>query len=140
MLGIIYLEIDMAGEEARSLEHRLTYRSAAAGPEDTATVRGGRTAVSAEHAVVLSSPVRGGPWVAVYHPSWQRGHRRVAYAIGGSARIPGRFAVDWFRVDSVGLRASPPEDEVANCYGYGEDVLAVADGEVVAVRTEGEAS
>ena len=135
-LAILYLEIEVDGELPRTLEHRVMYRGAADGPGDTAIVRGVQVPVSAERPVVLAPPVRGGPWVAVYHPSWQRGHRRVAYAVGGRARIPGRFAVDWFRVDSLGRSAAPPEDEVVNWYGHGADVLAVADGVIVAVRTD----
>jgi hypothetical protein len=136
VLGILYLEIESDGELPRTLEHRVIYRGAAESPADTATVRGARTPVLPARPVLLTPPVRGGPWVAVYHPSWQRGHRRVFYAIGGRARIPGRFAVDWFRVDSLGRRAAPPEDEVANWYGHGADVLAVAEGVVVGVRTD----
>lgn len=135
-LGILYLEIEMNGELPRTLEHQVTYRGTAGGPEEAATVRGGRTPVPSEPPVVLAPPVRGGQWVAVYHPSWQRGHRRVVYAVEGRARIPGRFAVDWFRVDSMGRRAAPPADEVANWYGHGADVLAVAEAVVATVRTD----
>jgi hypothetical protein len=66
----------------------------------------------------------------------ERGHRRVFYAVDGTARLPGRFAVDWMKVDSEGRLAEGDEDVVENYHGYGEDVLAVADGVVVAVRDD----
>jgi murein DD-endopeptidase MepM/ murein hydrolase activator NlpD len=133
---VLYLEIELDGDVPTALQHRVTYRGSEEGPGDTATVRAAPTPVRSEPPVVLSPPVRGGPWVAVYHPSWQRGHRRVVYAVAGRARIPGRFAVDWFKVDAMGRRAAPPEDEVANWYGHGAEVLAVAAGVVAAVRTD----
>ena len=37
--------------------------------------------------VILSPPLRGGPWVAVYDPGLKNGHRRVTVAIDGNARI-----------------------------------------------------
>lgn len=135
-LGIVYLEIDLEDDVPRALEHRVRYRDEGEDAPALALVQGARTPVRSERPVVLSPPVRGGPWVAVYHPSWERGHRRVVYAIGGRAHIPGRFAVDWFKVDSLGRHAGPTEDRVSDWYGHGADALAVADGVVVSVRTD----
>ena len=87
-----------------------------------------RIAVDRRALPVLTPPLRGGPWVAVYDPSLERGHRRVIYAVGGRAAIPGRFAVDWMR---PGLEQGGSGES-----GAGEDVLAVADGIVVAVRAD----
>lgn len=135
-VGVLYLEIPLRGEALPILEHRVRYRGARESSEAAALVRGARTHVRSDEPVLLSPPVRGGPWVAAYHPSWERGHRRVVYAIGGRGRIPGRFAVDWFRLDSLGRHAAPSEDEVADWHGHGADVLAVAHGVVEAVRTD----
>jgi murein DD-endopeptidase len=74
----------------------------------------------------LGPPLKGGPWVAVYQPSMDGGHRRVAYAVNGQAKIPGRFAIDWFKVDERGAHVS----------GAGAPVLAVRDGVVVAARDD----
>jgi hypothetical protein len=99
-------------------------------------VTGGEVVVDSAPAVVLAAPLRGGPWAAVYHPTWERGHRRVVYATEGRARIPGRFAVDWFLLDADGNRAHGDENVVANWLGHGAEVLAVADAVVAAVRND----
>lgn len=81
--------------------------------------------------VLLSPPLRGGNWTAIYDPSWQRGHRRVVYTTAGKQHIPGRFAIDFMQVDSV--KYARDENSTRTYYGYGAEVLAVADGEVAAV-------
>ncbi|MGH9382189.1 MAG: M23 family metallopeptidase [Thermoanaerobaculia bacterium] len=135
--GVLYLEIELADNAPpRALEHRIVYRVADPGAQQPAVVQGARTPVPPERPVVLTPPLRGGPWVAIYHPSWERGHRRVVYAVDGRARIPGRFAIDWVLLDADGRRADGDQDQVANWYGYGADVLAVADGVVVAARDD----
>ncbi len=94
-----------------------------------ATVDGAVSIVSNEAAVVLDAPLRGGPWVAIYDPLLMGGHRTAFYTLGGRARIPGRFAIDWIRLRSSGVidKATP---QLADWNGYGADVLAVADGTV----------
>lgn len=86
--------------------------------------------------VVLGPPLSGGPWVAVYDPGMARGHRRVVYAVDGVARIPGRFAIDWVKVDAEGRPSSGTPTAVTDYYGYGAAVLAVADATVAAVRDD----
>jgi murein DD-endopeptidase MepM/ murein hydrolase activator NlpD len=56
----------------------------------------------------------------------ERGHRRVPYAVAGRVTIPGRFAIDWFKVDESGNAVS----------GIGTPVLAVADGVVADIRDD----
>lgn len=82
--------------------------------------------------VTLAPPLAGGPWVAVFGPDLDRGHRRVFYTEAGRARIPGRFAIDWFKVDAAGRMFEGKRDSLENWYGYGADVLAVADARVAA--------
>ena len=84
--------------------------------------------------VVLSPPLRGGPWVAVYDPDLKAGHRRVIFAIDGKARIPARFAIDWIKLGPDGRSARGNASVPSNAYGYGEDVLAVADGVIADVK------
>jgi murein DD-endopeptidase len=85
--------------------------------------------------LVVGAPVEKGKWAAVYEPSWQRGHRRVFYTVDGKERLPGRFAIDFIKMDDKGLYSSGNPDSITNWFGYGTDVLAVADGVVVAVDT-----
>ena len=96
----------------------------------------GPTAVSSAPLPEIGPPLRGGDWVAVYEPGMERGHRRVVYATAGAARIPGRFAIDYFRVDEQGRTARGDGARVDDHLGYGAEVLAVADGVVAAVRDD----
>jgi hypothetical protein len=43
------------------------------------------TMVATEEAVVIGPPLRGGAWVAVYHPRLVGGHRTVYYTMNGKA-------------------------------------------------------
>ncbi|MGS2739097.1 M23 family metallopeptidase [Sinomicrobium sp. M5D2P17] len=89
-----------------------------------------------ETTVILGPPLCGGPWTAIYSPDWARGHRRVFYTERGKARIPGRFAIDFMQTDSKGKLVKGDKDQVKNWYGYGADVLAVADGTVASARDD----
>ena len=84
--------------------------------------------------VALGPPLAGGPWVAVHHPDWERGHRRVFYSVDGRTRLPGRFTIDFVRLDDEGRTSRGDADLVANSLGYGAAVLAVADAAVAATR------
>ena len=129
--GVLYLEWKLPSRHPRLLAHVLTY---AVQPNVDARVRGGRTAVSYAMGPPLGPPLRGGPWIAIHYAGWPKGHRRVFTAVDGKQRIPGRFAVDWVRVDDAGNLARGDPDVPANALGYGAAVLAVADATVAAVR------
>lgn len=135
--AVLYLEIE-AGTHAstRALSHRIDYRIMRKQGPVEATVDGARTAVNTTPLPVLSPPLRGGPWIAIHEPSWTRGHRRMVYAVAGRAHIPGRYAIDWVKLDAKGRITAGDEDRPADHYGYGEEVLAVADGVVVAARDD----
>jgi hypothetical protein len=85
-LGVLYLELELdGGPTPQELEHRALVHEVGADAPPPVVVRGGRVPIRAEPPAVLAPPLRGGPWAAVYHPSWERSHRRVVYAAGGGA-------------------------------------------------------
>jgi hypothetical protein len=131
--GVIYLEVAVNGAVPSQLEHRLTFHFQGQAPQQSTDAR---IPVREESPVVLSAPLRGGPWVAIHSPLWERGHRRVIYTVDGRERIPGRYAIDWMKVDAGGRFAPEDRNKVADWLGYGAEVLAVADGTVVAVRDD----
>ncbi|MEO6455951.1 MAG: M23 family metallopeptidase [Ginsengibacter sp.] len=91
--------------------------------------------VSEKTQLILGPPLSDGPWAAVYEPSWERGHRRVIYTVDGKARIPGRFAIDFIKLDNQGRYALGDNNLIKNWYGYEDDVLAVANGVVVSTQS-----
>jgi murein DD-endopeptidase len=131
---VVYIEWPAPKRRPRAIEHVVTY--ARLPGAETDVVRGARTAVSYTAGAPLGPPLRGGPWVAVHRADWARGHRRVFNAVGGQARIPGRFAVDWVRVDDAGHTVRNDADVPHDWLGYGAQVLAVANATVLAVRDD----
>jgi murein DD-endopeptidase MepM/ murein hydrolase activator NlpD len=131
--GVIYLEIELPRDQQKlALTHHLKLINQKT--KVSFEIHGANISHSATPQLSLGPPLTGGSWAAVYHPSWERGHRRVFYTQDGRDRIPGRFAIDFFKLDSQGRYANGAEDSIKNWYGYGMDVLAVADGSVASVE------
>ncbi len=131
--AVVYLAVD-----APDLAHRHISQVIRFSREDgsEATAQGGGFDVASSDPVILGAPLKGGPWVAVYSAQWTRGHRRVLYTVAGKVRIPGRFAIDWIKVDNAGKHAHGDGSRPAQWLGYGEPVLAVADAVVSAAMDD----
>lgn len=84
----------------------------------------------------ISPPLKNGEWIAIYSPIWERGHRRVINATGGKARISGRYAIDFVKVDTEGKYYNGDSDTVENYYSYGEKVYSGSSGTVVDLRND----
>jgi hypothetical protein len=125
----VWLDLADAISVPPVIRHRISYRVGGLGMgEERATIEAGITDVRRDSAVVLAAPLRGGPWAALYDPSSVAGHRRALFAIDGLARIPARFAIDWVKVTDEGRAFHGDRSIPSNYYGYGADVLSVADG------------
>ena len=130
--GIVYLEYEVIIEKELNLKHQLSYSVEG----KTYTTLGAKIKITNEETIILGSPLKGEPWVAINSPLWERGHRRVFYTVDGKARIPGRFAIDFMKLDKKGKTIEGNKNLVSNWYGYNADVLAVSDGEIASVRTD----
>ena len=136
MPAVVYLELSVeVGATPEAIEHRVTFHSEGKARE-SAVIQGASISVGTEPPVVLAAPLRDGPWAAIHDASWARGHRRYIYAVDGEATIPGRYAIDWILLDDDGRYATGDRNVVANRFGYGAEVLSVADGTVVAARDD----
>ncbi len=136
MNGVIYLSLPLDGEAPHALNHRMTFNAKQTGESHNAALMTDELAVDSSALPKFSAPLRGGLWAALYDPSMSRGHRRVVYAVDGHAHLPGRFAVDFFGVDAEGKTHRGSGERPSDYLGYGADVLAVADGTVVAARDD----
>ena len=134
--GVIYLEMTLPNNTSREFSHELVVETIHNKAVQSRSIKGGVTVINNQPALIVGAPLRAGDWAAVYEPSWTRGHRRVVYLIDEKYRIPGRFAIDFIQLDSVGKYASGDGNEIKNWYGYGTDVLAVADGVVAVARDD----
>lgn len=129
----VFIELQCTDALPQQVLHRLSARADAQALSAEA-----RTALPAERAVVIGPPVTGGPWVAVHDPRWAQGHRRVFRTRPGTGAlsIPGRFAIDFVRVDAQGQAAWGDTEIPSHWWSYGATAVAVADG-VVASVTDG---
>jgi len=136
--GVIYLEVALKQADAGvHLVHRLDVDTRNDRQEKKSfSIEGANVQLSKTSPVVLGMPLRGGPWVAIYEPSWERGHRRVMFTTDGEQHIPGRFAIDFIMPDPQGRFSTSDSDSTRNWYGYSAPVLAASDGVVVATRID----
>jgi murein DD-endopeptidase MepM/ murein hydrolase activator NlpD len=133
--AVIYVGLPIelpTGAECR-LTHKIEFEVQSTNHE-RATVEGGRLVIHNAPMATIGAPLRDGPWVAVYNESWELGHRRVLYAIKGRVHVPGRFAIDWMKVDANGKYFQGDGSKVTDWFGYGAEVIAVSDGVVTATR------
>jgi murein DD-endopeptidase MepM/ murein hydrolase activator NlpD len=131
--AVVFIDVRLpAGTRIETLRHRVVYRLDHA--RATAQVTSTPQVLPRTRPSLLSPPLRGGPWLAIHDADWPRGHRRVFYRVDGKTRLPGRFAIDWVKLDAHGRYADGDTDLARAWYGHGADVLAVADARVAAVR------
>jgi murein DD-endopeptidase MepM/ murein hydrolase activator NlpD len=132
--AVVYIDLPMAQPPPKGmrLTHRLDVESTTGDHRGMGIQGGAITLASWRQPVVLAPPLRGGYWAAIYDPSWTRGHRRTLYAVDGAVHVPGRFAVDWIKVDSTGHYTKGDATVATHWMGYGEEVLAGADATVAA--------
>ena len=109
-----------------SLHHRITIGEL--------SLDAGVVAVSTQKPVVIGPPLRGTDWLAGNGPGRDSGHRRALIAIEGSARIAQRFAIDWVQLAPAGGTFTGDPKDNKSYRAYGAEVLAVANGSVVATK------
>ena len=102
-------------------------------PNDESALDGIIVPVLQQSPVVLSPPFKDGVWLAGNGPSNSSVHRRSVIAIDGRAYISQRFAIDWVLVGNNGNTFHDSRERNENFWGFGQPVLAVADGEVTEV-------
>lgn len=133
-VGVAYLEISVKQKTKVDIIHSVTLiKNIRNKIAEEFEVKGASLNLSAKNNLLIGSPLKEGLWIAISEPSWEMGHRRVIYTVNGKARIPGRYAIDFVKLNDKGEYATGNEDEVKNWLGYGVGVYAVADGEVVSV-------
>jgi hypothetical protein len=92
---------------------------------------GAPTEVVRRAPAVLGPPLEGDRWLAADGCCLARRHVRATLPYGGGLFTAQRFAIDWERLDSSGRLFVGDKRVLTNWAGYGQDILAVADGTVV---------
>jgi Peptidase family M23 len=131
----MWIELPLKRAEPNSLKHRMSF-SAAAGegtnPVDS-TLEDFQVPVNRGVVQKLSPPFKGGVWLAGDGPSNESNHRRAITAVDGHIYSAERFAIDWLKVGPNGDSRHDGATRNENWWGWGEPVLAVADGEITEV-------
>ena len=136
MRAVMYLliTVDREADIPTALRHRLFFKSDSPEKNTEDVVEGAQVMVHRSAPLVLGAPLRGGGWLAGNGLSNTSHHRRGLVVLGGKARIPQRFAIDWTRIGANGQPAHDDSANNANWYAHGSEVLAVANAVVVDVK------
>ena len=97
---------------------------------------GAEVTVRKELPLAVAAPLRGGPWMAGNGPSNAGHHRRMLLALNGRVTISQRFAYDFMKLGERGKAVQGDPSKNENWFGYGSEVLAVADGIISEAQDE----
>jgi hypothetical protein len=128
-VGIVFMDLTFPNRDAlpRRVKHRVTVSSPDSAFEPI-TDTSSKVRVEPRGPLEISAPLRGPDWVAVVGP-----HRRAILPVNGSLRVAQRFAIDFSaKLDDQDRTHLGPADENESYFVYGEPVIAVAPGKVVA--------
>lgn len=113
-----------------ALSHRVTFAFDGSNGAVVREVAGGEVSVLRE-TVTIGPPLRGGPWRAAGFAN-AAPHRRAIFGYGSEASINARFAIDYAKIGEDGRAFTGDRLRNESHYAYGQEVVAVADGLVVA--------
>jgi len=138
-LGQVFVELlaDDSEPAAGSIVHRL-YVSAVEPADGAKPARRWMLETPpvrvADSPPALGAPLEGPGWLAGNGLANDSDHRRALLPVKGVAGIAQRFAIDWVKLGTSGRLTSGDPKQNPSYYGYGQPVLAVADGKIFDVR------
>ncbi|MHB1327835.1 MAG: M23 family metallopeptidase [Gemmatimonadales bacterium] len=132
--GVVFVWLSPKDPAAvgNTLVHRLVFSSGEGTVRDTLLAPPVALARSEVERIAL--PVRGGPWVMLRGPSNTSGHRLGLVTVGGTTRVPQRFAIDFAKFGTDGRLFGADSTRNEAWYGYADSVFSATDGQVVLVR------
>jgi len=137
--GVLFAHVSFGPNQAapKSLSHRLS--AALVQPDQPArpfTVTAGETRVAEQNPVVLGPPLVGAGYVAADGCCDSVRHVRALLPIDGRYALAQRFAIDWEQLDADKRVVRGDLKKIESYVIFGKDVIAVADGTVVAMRND----
>ncbi|WP_422000207.1 M23 family metallopeptidase [Reyranella sp.] len=134
--GVLFLHVSLAEADAvpRSLALRVSMRLVQPGVDLTTTIA--RTEVVDSPAPVLGPPFVGKGYVAADGCCDSIRHVRALLPLNGRFALAQRYAIDWEQIDDTNRLVSGDLKALTSYVIYGREVLAVADGTVVAARND----
>jgi Peptidase family M23 len=149
--GVLFMDVTLAKDAAvpHSLKHRIHYTlSDAAPPPDPPGVSdtdkaaplsqdfvGVPEQVSTQEAVVVAPPLEGDHWIVGNGCCAEiTAHRGATLPIDGTIHVPERFAIDFVQLDNQGRLFNGPLADNKSYPYFGDKILSVAPGKVVATQ------
>lgn len=129
--NVVFMWIELPADRPAptALRHRIVFSPGTGSTADD-TLNEFQVPVSHDSVLMLSPPFNGGIWLAGAGPENDSNHRRAIMAIDGHIYSPERFAIDWVKVGPNGDSRHDGTTKNENWWGWGEPVLAVADGQI----------
>jgi len=127
-----WMEFSDSSSLPHTIQHQITFKS---GTRPDLTYRDVPSTVSEVSSLALGSPLGTGDWWAAIGPSNSSDHRRAQVRIDRDPAAPfaQRYAIDWVALCDGRMYNGKGSANSDYC-GYGKDVLAVADGQVVSAK------
>lgn len=132
--AVLFLNIPLESSRVPlRLHHQLAFKDEKQQP---ITEEGASVVIRQEKPRVLHPPLRGDKWVALNSLGNQSHHRTWWIPYRGKAILPQRYAIDWIQLGPENRPFHDDPRENKNYYGYGAEVLAIADARVVSTRED----
>jgi len=137
--GVLFMHVALPPDRPvpKSLSHRLSAVLVQPGqPARPFAATVGEVGVSGQSAVVLGPPLAGDGYVAADGCCDSIRHVRALLPIDGRFTLAQRFAIDWEQLDGENRVVRGDLKKVESYVIFGREVIAVADGTVVAMRND----
>jgi len=137
--GVLFVHVALPA--ARPMPKRLSHRVSAAlvqpdRPARPVDVSVGETGVDRQPPLVLGPPLLGDGFLAGDGCCDSIRHVRALLPLDGRFTLAQRFAIDWEQLDADGRLVRGDPKKVESYTIFGREVIAVADGTVVAMRND----
>ncbi len=134
--GVLFLHVPLAtsANVPRAIAHRIS--GLLLQPNKEFTIAVGETPVIDANPVLLGPPLIGKGYLAGDGCCDSIRHVRALLPLNGRFALAQRFAIDWEQVDDQNRLVKGDLSKVENYTIFGKDVIAVADGTVVATRND----
>lgn len=103
---------------------------------DTVAQIGGAVRTGVGQPVIIGPPVAGDGWIASNGCCVMSPHRGTVMPLGSRLNGAERYAIDWIRINPANQLAVGDGSRNEDYYAYNSDLLAVADGTVVAAVSD----
>lgn len=123
----LHLKLPSQKDIPQKIQHRLSIK----GGGKSMDVEGAEQVVNSLPALKIEAPLRGSNWLAGDGCCDSIRHVRALLPINGSLYLSQRFAIDWEKLDEGNKIYSGDPKNPESYFCYGQEVFAVADGEVV---------